>query len=81
MESALPPFSFSDSELDAVMNLAAPLPAQNRNRFLETIAAELQARGGEVGPGAVHRIARELQSHFLYVMPSIKKNVARSRRV
>ena len=55
LESAV--FALSDDELDVVMHLAAPLPPQNRNGFLEAIAAELQARGGEVGPGsgAPHR--------------------------
>jgi hypothetical protein len=74
------PLSLSDDELDAVMNLAAPLPPQNRNRFLEAIAAELQARGAEVGPGAVHRIARELQSHFLYALPNIRHEPRSHRR-
>jgi hypothetical protein len=71
------PLSLSDDELDAVMNLAQPLPPQNRNAFLEAIAAELQARGAEAGPGAVHRVARELQPRFLYVMPNIR-NATRS---
>jgi hypothetical protein len=70
--------ALSDDELDAVMHLAAPLPLQNRKRFLEAIASELQARGAEAGPGAVHRIARELQSHFLYALPNLR-GVARSR--
>ena len=62
------PLSLSDDELDVVMNLAAPLPPQNRNNFLEAIAAELQARGAEVGPGAVHRIASELQGRYLHAI-------------
>jgi hypothetical protein len=45
------PLSLSDDELAAVMNLSAPLPPANRNRFLEAIAAELQVRGGCSGPG------------------------------
>jgi hypothetical protein len=75
----MPPLALSDDELDAVLNLAAPLPPQNRNSFLEAIAAELQARGTEAGPGAVHRIARELQPHYLYMRPDIR-HTARSRR-
>jgi hypothetical protein len=34
----MPPFSFSDDELEQLMVLATPLPPQNRNRFLEAIA-------------------------------------------
>jgi hypothetical protein len=60
--------SLTDEELDVVMNLAAPLPPQTRNNFLEAIAAELQARGAEVGPGAVRRIASELQGRYLHAI-------------
>ena len=49
--------SLTDEELDVVMNLAAPLPPQTGNNFLEAIAAELQARGGggRSRSGAPHR--------------------------
>jgi hypothetical protein len=58
------PIAFSDAELDMLLTLAQPLPPENRTRFLEAIAAELAAQGAELGPGSVHRIARELQKRF-----------------
>jgi hypothetical protein len=45
-----PPLSFSDAEIDVVLALAAPLPPENRTRFLEAIAAELAAHGTQIGP-------------------------------
>ena len=52
----------SDEEQAALMTLAAPLEPKERSRFLEAVTAEL--RPGEIGPGAVHRIGRQLQQQF-----------------
>ena len=41
--------ALSDDELEVVMNLAAPLPPQNCNSFLEAIAAELRGHAGSIG--------------------------------
>jgi hypothetical protein len=50
----MPPIRLSDSELAAVMAAARPLPLQDRDRFLQDIAAELAALPMR-GDGAVHR--------------------------
>jgi hypothetical protein len=70
----MPPLSLDDDEMNMVMALAAPLPAQNRVPFLEAIAAEIEANGAEVGPGAVHRIARSLQRRFVDLPQTIHAN-------
>jgi hypothetical protein len=59
------PLRLSDDELDAVMAAARPIDRDQRDAFLQTVAAELRKAGGEVGPGTVHRICAELQKRFL----------------
>jgi hypothetical protein len=56
--------SLDDDEMAALLDLA-PLQPRERARFLEAIAAELQAHPGELGPGAVHRVGSRLQRQFL----------------
>jgi hypothetical protein len=63
------PLSFSDDEITAIMRLAEPVPIENRAAFFEAIAAELAANGAEVGPGAIHRVARSLQRRFVEPPP------------
>ena len=59
----MPPIRLSDSELDAVMAAARPIPVERRDAFLQDVAALL--RGREVGPGTVHRAIEQAQrAHF-----------------
>jgi hypothetical protein len=58
----MPPIRLSDSELDAVMAAARPLPVERRDAFLQAVAAEL--RGREVGPGIIHPVCAETQRAF-----------------
>jgi hypothetical protein len=58
----MPPIRLSDSELDAVMAAARPLPVDRRDAFLQAVAAEL--RGREIGPGVVYRVAAQVQREF-----------------
>jgi hypothetical protein len=58
----MPPIRLSDSELDAVMAAARPLPVACRDAFLQAVAADL--RGREVGPGTVHRAIAKAQREF-----------------
>ena len=69
-----PMLSLDDSELEIIMQLAQPLPAQNRVHFLEAVAAEIEAQGAEVGVGVVHRIAGGLQRRFADLPVSIREN-------
>jgi hypothetical protein len=52
----------SDSELQAVMDAAAPLEPRMRDAFLRSVAHALTGR--EVGPGLVARTCREVQREF-----------------
>jgi hypothetical protein len=54
----MPPLALTDSELDAVLAAARPLPAERRDAFLQAVTAEL--RGREVGPGLVHRVVAQV---------------------
>jgi hypothetical protein len=74
----MPPFSFSDSELSMLLTLATPVHPSRRTEYLEAVAA-LVAQSGEHGDGLTFRIARELQSRFMYAMPDLRA-VSRSRR-
>jgi hypothetical protein len=55
------PVRLTDSELDAVMRAAAPLPLHARDAFLQQVASELARCNGDVGPGTVFRICRDVQ--------------------
>jgi hypothetical protein len=59
----MPPIRLSDSELDAVMSAARPIPVDRSDAFLQEVASELQ-RCGEIGPGAVFKVCREIQRRF-----------------
>ena len=47
------------------MAAARPLDRNQRDAFLQAVAAELRKAGGSVGPGTVHRICAELQRRFI----------------
>jgi hypothetical protein len=55
----MPPLALSDSQLDAVLAAAAPLPVTARDQFLIDLAAALQ--GQDLGDGAVYRAIRDVQ--------------------
>jgi hypothetical protein len=57
------PIRLTDSELDAVMAAARPLPVAQRDAFLRQVASDL---GGcaELGPGVVYRVAAHIQREF-----------------
>jgi hypothetical protein len=59
-----PPLKLSDDELDQVMAAARPLPLHARDAFLQRIAVELSRCNGNVGPGVVFRICRDVQRIF-----------------
>ena len=57
------PLALSDDQLDTVMRGAAPLPPQDRHKYLQRVA-ELLYQQGEIGDGAVARACREAQRAF-----------------
>jgi hypothetical protein len=57
----MPPLRLTDSELDQVMAAARPLPVHERDAFLQQVATELARCNGELGPGTVFRVVRDVQ--------------------
>jgi hypothetical protein len=63
----MPPIRLSDAELDAVFAAARPLDVDLHDAFLRAVAHALQQDcAGEVGPGTVARVCRELQRQFFH---------------
>jgi hypothetical protein len=62
----MPPLQLNDDEMSVLRRLAEPIDHQRRPQFLEEVAAELEAKRqvGEIGEGAVHRVARDLQRKY-----------------
>ena len=58
------PLALSDDQLDTVMRGAAPLPPQDRHKYLQRVA-ELLYQEGEIGDGAAARACREAQRDVL----------------
>jgi hypothetical protein len=56
----------NDAEMTIVLSLAGPIDQQRPPQFLEEIAQaiEAQRQAGEIGVGAVHRLARAIQRKY-----------------
>jgi hypothetical protein len=56
----------TDKEMAVVLTLAEPIDQRRRYEFLQEVAQELEAhrQAGEIGEGAVHRLARTIQRKF-----------------
>lgn len=57
------PIRLSDSELDAILQAARPIAPRDRDGFLQAVASEL-SRCGEIGPGVVYRVVKDVQRRF-----------------
>ena len=53
----------SDSQIDAILNAARPLPSADHATFLEEVTEALA--GLEIGDGVIHRVCRDVQRRFL----------------
>jgi hypothetical protein len=63
------PVCFTDSQLDALFELARPLSPQCRVAFMENLARELSGRV-DVGDGELNRLAREvIRANHLFTAP------------
>ncbi len=62
----MPPLQLNDEEMTVLLTLAGPIDQRRRPEFLQEVAAEFEARrqAGEIGEGAVRRVARTLQRKF-----------------
>jgi hypothetical protein len=54
------PLALSDEELTIITNICAPLQPQERSQLLSKLAEHLRGARAEIGPGGLHRLAREL---------------------
>jgi hypothetical protein len=63
---AVPPLQLNDEEMTVLLTLARPIDHQLRPQFLQEVATELEAerQAGEIGEGAVHRLARAIQRKY-----------------
>jgi hypothetical protein len=77
LRQELSPPDLSDDELGVLMTLAAPIERARRDAFLERCASALASRPAR-GPGAAHRVGRELQRSF-YAPPQMSDAGERSR--
>ena len=70
------PLHLSDEEMDVLLGLAAPIDQRLRPQFMQEVAQELEAKrqAGEIGEGAVHRLARTIQRK--YFDPPVLPNAA-----
>ena len=62
----VPPLQFTDEEKDLLLVLAQPIDLRQRTEFLQAVAAQLETsrQAGEIGEGAVHRVARTIQRKY-----------------
>ena len=72
MSSTPPPLALSDEQITTVMQLARPLPPEQRVQFLEMVAARLNGKR-DVGDGAIYQLCRELQRE-LFSPPDLGNN-------
>jgi hypothetical protein len=67
------PLSLTDAERAMLDSLAAPVDASRRLEFMGAVEKELEAQGAAaVGPGAVHRAAREILGGFWSPPPDLR---------
>jgi hypothetical protein len=57
------PLKLSDAELDAVFAAARPLPRDQRDAFMQTVAVAISGLN-ERGPGATYRVIRDVQRQY-----------------
>ena len=60
----MPPLHLSDTELSILMDAARPIPPAARDGFLHAVSAALAQHPGEIGPGIVYRVTRDVQRKF-----------------
>jgi hypothetical protein len=60
----MPPLALTDAQLDVIHRLSWPLAPRDRSAFLALVAQRLQQHGGDIGDGALYRIAVECQRAY-----------------
>jgi hypothetical protein len=72
------PLRLTDAELTAVFDAARPLPVHARDAFLQQVASTLARCNGDVGPGVVFRICRDVQRIY-YDAPDLTHDYSKHR--
>jgi hypothetical protein len=69
------PLMLTDAERAMLEALAAPIDANRRPEFMGAVTKQLEAAGpAAVGPGALHRTAREVLGQFWTAPPDLRQN-------
>jgi hypothetical protein len=68
------PLMLNREEQDLILELAAPIDKNRQPEFLSAVTTRLEAQGpAAVGPGAVHRTAREIIGGFWSPPPDLRQ--------
>ena len=68
------PLPLSAEEMAMLRTLAAPIDKSRQPEFLSAVTTKLEAAGAAaVGPGAVHRVAREILGGFWSPPPDLRQ--------
>jgi hypothetical protein len=68
------PLPLTDAELAMLHALAAPIDANRRPEFMGAVTTRLEAAGpAAIGPGALHRTAREVLGQFWTAPPDLRQ--------
>jgi len=68
------PLPLSAEEMALLHTLAAPIDANRRPEFLGAVTTKLEAAGlAAIGPGALHRTAREVLRQFWTAPPDLRQ--------
>jgi hypothetical protein len=61
-------------EMDLLRSLSAPIDQRRQPEFMEAVTTKLEAADpAAVGPGAVHRTAREILGQFWTAPPDLRQ--------
>jgi hypothetical protein len=68
------PLTLTDAKRAMLNALAAPIDANRRPEFIGAVTTKLEAAGpAAVGPGALHRTAREVLGQFWTAPPDLRQ--------
>jgi hypothetical protein len=68
------PLPLTDAEIAMLHALAAPIDKSRQPEFLSAVTTKLEAQGpAAIGPGAVHRVAREILGSFWDPPPDLRQ--------
>ena len=76
------PLALTAEEMDLLLSLAAPIDQRQRTQFLTEVTTAIEEEAARTGigsgPGALHRIGRDLQRKY-WDPPSLPNSSPRAR--